>query len=130
MNNWKLALLRAVLVVTTLGSLSLLNALWFSPEFAITMYGGTELDELHRVLAVLFGAAIAGYIVSCLLALWRPLQFSALVMLLGLFHAIITAADIYLLANGIGNQGALVSQTIYDLLVTLALLALYPASTS
>ena len=97
MNNWKITLLRVVLAVTALGGLMLLNALWFSPEMALVMYGGAELDELHRVLGVLFGAAVAGYIVAALLALWRPFQFSALVLLVALFHVIITAADVWLL---------------------------------
>ena len=130
MNNWKIILLRMFLAITTAGSSMLLYLCWFTPEMAISIYGGTELDNIHRMLFVLFGAAIAGYIIATLLALWKPQEYRQLLLIVAIFHAIITLADYILYVNNIASQATLLSQMIYDLIITAALFGLYPSTAS
>ena len=62
------------MLVIFAGNFMLIYPFWINHDMAITMYGGTNYDELHMIVGAMLGAAIASFSVAALMVLWRPLQ--------------------------------------------------------
>ncbi len=87
--------------------------------------GEGELDNLHLTVGYLFGAAIMGYTAPAVIALIAPVYSRPHILVLAIFHLIITVTDIVVYSKGIAVEQTLVAQTIYDTVISIVLLWFY-----
>ena len=118
--------LRLVLLLVCAFNLYFAYQFFFTPDVLSKIYGVMPGDSVQQYLTMTLGAFMSVFGLGALLAMLRPLQYGAIIIMLLLMHFMIFVIDVIVLARGQMPWQVLAPEMVYFLIISTALVRWYP----
>jgi hypothetical protein len=119
-------MIRIILAIVAAANFYAAYLFFFTPEIMGVWYALPPIDNTHRFLTMIVGALLSVFGLGALLALFRPVKYWSIIIMLLLMHFMIFLIDIIVLARGQMQWQSMLPEIVYFLIMSTALVRWFP----
>ena len=119
-------MIRIILAIVATANFYAAYLFFFTQEIMGVWSALPPIDNAHRFLTMIVGALLSVFGLGALLALFRPVKYWSIIIMLLLMHFMIFLIDIIVLARGQMQWQSMLPEIVYFLIMSTALVRWFP----
>ncbi|MDA0376409.1 MAG: hypothetical protein O3A80_03830 [bacterium] len=119
-------MIRIILAIVASANFYAAYLFFMTPEIIGVWYVLPPIDNTHRFLTMVVGALLSVFGLGALLAFFRPVKYSSIIIMLLLMHFMIFLIDVIVLSRGQMQWQSMLPELVYFLIISTAMVRWFP----